>query len=296
MITLTQLRAFEAVARHRHFTHAAEELQLAQPSVSYQVRELEHQLRVSLVEVVRRKVYLTEAGEHLAARTAVLLNELADMERDLRDRGAGLAGRLRLGASRTVGSYALPGVLAAFRGAHPGIEIELAIDNTQAIERLLLDREVDLAVVEWKMTSRGLVSRTLGHDTLLLVAAPSHPLASRERLTLDDLRGQAFIWRESGSGTRALAEQALGAVAHDLLSAFEVDQPEAIVRLVEAGLGLTFISRVIVARQLSQGSLRELLVEGLSLKRDFSLVQLHGRHHSPAARAFATYLAHAWSA
>lgn len=295
MITIPQLRAFAAVARHHHFTRAAEELQVAQPSVSYQVRELERQMGVRLVELEGRKVHLTEAGELLAERAYAILNDLADLERDLRDRGAGLTGRLRLGASRTVGSYALPEVLADFRRRYPGIAVELAIDNTHAIERLLLEREVEVAVVEWKMESRALLSRPLGSDTVALVAAPFHPLAAKKRLSVDDLRGQDFIWREDGSGTRALAEEALGSVVAELQTTMELDQPEGIVRLVEGGLGLTFISRTIVARQLAQGSLRELSVDELNLTRHFSLVQLRGRQLSPAARLFVSVLEEAWA-
>lgn len=295
MLTVNQLRTFVAVARRRHFTRAAEDLQVAQPSVSYQVRELERQLRLRLVEVVGRKVYLTDAGERLAERGEALLNELEDLERELRDYAAATRGRLRLGATRTVGGYALPATLAAFERQYPSVEVQLTIDNTERIEDLLLARALDLAVVEWKVTSPALVSQPLCQDDLVLVAAPGHPLARCGRVRLDDLRGQRFIMREVGSGTRALAEQGLAKVLAEVKMVMALDQPEAIVRLVESGLGLTFISRTIVAGRLAAGTLCEVPVEGLSLRRDFSFVRLREKQLSPAGRAFEAFITAAWS-
>ncbi|MHB1415605.1 MAG: LysR family transcriptional regulator [Chloroflexota bacterium] len=295
MITLTQLRTFAALARQRHFTRAAEELGVAQPSVSYQLRELERQLNVRLVEVVGRRVYLTDAGERLAARAAGLLNELEDVEREMRDFGAGVIGRLRLGATRTVGGYALPPALARFRLAHPNIDLRLTIDNTEAVEQMLLERAIDLAVVEWTVASPRLVSRPLRRDSLVLVASANHPLAQIADVRLADLRGQTFVLREPGSGTRALMEQALAPIAAEITAAMELDEPEGIVRAVEAGMGLTFISEVIVAHQLAAGTLREIKVRGLSLGRDFSLVELRERTPSRAMHRFAAFLAESWS-
>src|SRR5260370_26603720 len=117
MITLSQLRTFVAVARQRHFTRAAAELNVAQSSVSYQVREIERQLGVRLVDVVGRRVHLTDAGERLFARATAILNDVERVQREMRDYGAGVLGRLRVRATHTVGVYALPSALAAFRAA-----------------------------------------------------------------------------------------------------------------------------------------------------------------------------------
>ncbi len=295
MITLPQLRAFVAVAHHRHFTRAADSLLVAQPSVSYQVRELERELGVRLIEVVGRRVYLTDDGERLAERGTALLNELADIEREMREHGAGSVGRLRLGATRTIGGYALPTVLAGFHQSHPHVELNLTIANTRDVERMLLDRSLDIAVMEWKVTSPELTSCPLRRDALVLVAPPDHPLARAGQVQLEDLRGETFVMREQGSGTRALAEQALGQILAEVHIGLELDQPEAIVRAVEAGMGLTFISEVIVTRQLATGSLRALKVEGVDLWRDFSLAFLRTRPPSPSMRAFQAFIEQAWT-
>jgi DNA-binding transcriptional LysR family regulator len=294
MLTIPQLRAFSAVARYLHFTRAAEELLVAQPSVSYHVRELERMLGVQLVEIVGRKVHLTDAGERLAERATGLLNELDTIEQELRDYGRGLTGRLRLGATRTVGGYALPPVLASFGRTHPRIELKVTIGNSAAIERMLTDRMVDLAVVEWKMSSSELVSSPLRRDALVLVAPRDHPLAARDRITLNDLRGEAFVMREAGSGTRGLAEQALGSALPDIRVVLELEEPEAIVRVVEAGVGLAFMAGTIASRHLVSGALAVLNVEGVNLWRDFSLVVLRNRVFTPAMRSFAEHIVEAW--
>lgn len=296
MITLTQLRAFEAVARHRHFTRAAEDLGIAQPSVSYQVRELERSLRVTLVDVVGRRVFLTDAGERLAERAGALLNELDAVERELRDYGAGLAGRVRIGATRTVGGYALPGVLTAYAAAHAGVELRVTIDNTQTIEELLLERELDLAIVEWQVASADLMVHPLRRDRLVLIAPPNHPLAQRGAIQTSELEGERFIVREPGSGTRALVESALGPVAARLNVVLELDEPEAIVRSVQAGLGLSFISETIVAGRLSGGMIAMIKLDNLALDRDFSLVQVRDRPLGAAARAFVEMITQQWTA
>ena len=294
MFTLAQLRVFAAVARHRHFTRAAEALLIAQPSVSYQIRELERELNVRLVEVTGRRVYLTEAGEWLASRVAGLLNEIEGIEKEVRDYGAGVVGRLRLGATRTIGGYALPELLGRFKAAHPAIDLRLNIDNTRAIERMLIDRVVDLGIVEWTVESPLLVSNPVGRDTLMLVARPDHPLAARSIVGIEDLRGEAFVMREQGSGTRALADQALGLIRSEIVVAIELDQPEAIVRAVAGGMGISFISEVIAAPHIASGALIALPIAGGNLWRDFSLAVLRDRPESPVVRAFRAFISDQW--
>ena len=295
MITLTQLHAFVAVARHRHFTRAAAELQVAQSSVSYQVRAIERQLRVRLVDIVGRRVYLTDAGERLLVRATALLNDVEDVEREMSDYGMGVVGRLRIGATHTIGGYALPSVLAAFRAAHPHIELHLNVDNVRAVEQMLLDRQVDLGVLEWPVQSSDLTSWPLRRDALVLIAPPGHPLVGRGLLHPQDLRGQTFVLREPGSGTRALVEQLLGPIANDIIVAMEFNQPEAVVRAVEAGMGLAFISHAVVGHQLMGGTIRAIPLADVNLGHDFSLVSLRERSASLAMGAFRDFLIDAWT-
>ncbi len=296
MISLAQLQTFMAVARHRNFTRAAEELALAQSSVSYQVHELERTLKVHLVELAGRRVFLTDAGQRLSARGTELLGNLADVEEEMHDYGAGLAGRLRLGATRTVGGYALPEVLAQFGPAWPKIEVRLTVQNMETVERMLLDRTLDLAVVEWPVRSPDLVSEPVRDDVLVLIAPPHHPLVARRTLTPTHLRGHSFVLRESGSGMRALSDEVLGPLGDSVITAMEFDQPEALVRAVAAGMGLAFTSRATAADQIAAGRVRTLALTGVDLTQTFSLVALRGRSYSPSMQRFRTFLRAFWGA
>jgi DNA-binding transcriptional LysR family regulator len=290
MITFLQLRAFLAIARHRHFTRAAEDLAVAQSSVSYQLRELERHLGVRLVEVVGHRVYLTDAGERFVTRATGILNDLESAEAELRRYGEGVAGRVRLGATHTVGSFALPPVLAAFRQTYPQIELRLAIENVRSVEAMLLDRTIDLGVVEWTVRSPELVSHSLRRYAIVVIAPPSHRLAGRLRVRRADLRGETFVFRELGSGTRALSEEVLGPVTGEITVAMELTQPEAIVRAVEAGMGLAFIPEIIAAPQIAAGTVRVVSLADTQLSHDFALVTVKNRTLTPAGLAFQDFL------
>lgn len=294
MISAAHLQTFLAVARHRNFTRAAEELTLAQSSVSYQVHELERTLKVRLIEIGGRRVHLTDAGDRLFMRGTALLGDLADLEEEMDDYGTGVAGRLRLGATRTVGGYALPQVLAGFRPAWPKIEVRLTIQNLQTVERMLLDRTLDLAVVEWPVGSPALLGEPVRQDELILIAPPDHPLVARPMLTRSDLGGQPFVLREPGSGMRALSDEILGPLASAVIPAMEFDQPEALVRAVAAGMGLAFTSRAPAADQVVAGRVRILPLAGVNLTQTISLVALRGRSFSPAMNRFRVFLRASW--
>jgi DNA-binding transcriptional LysR family regulator len=291
MLTLSQLHAFQAVARHRHFTRAAEELQVAQPSVSYQLRALERRLNVRLVYVVGHRVFLTDAGERLAERATAVLNDLEDVEHEMRDYAQGIGGRLRLGATHTVGVYALPSVLAAFRQARPQVELRLTIDNVRAIEQLLLDHALDLGVVEWTVQSPELVTEPWRRYAIVLIGPPQHPLTERLTVPREELRGETFVLREPGSGLRALSDAVLAPLGTSVHIALELDQPEAIVRAVQAGLGLAFVPELVAAPQLAAGTVRTIALADVDLGHDFALVRLRDRPVTPAADAFQISLA-----
>jgi DNA-binding transcriptional LysR family regulator len=291
MVTLSQLSTFLAVARHRHFTRAAEELQVAQPSVSYQVRAVERSLQVRLVQVVGHRVFLTDAGERLAERATALLNDLEDIEREMHDYGKGIGGRLRVGATHTVGVYALPSVLAAFRQARPHVELRLVINNVHAIEQQLLARALDLAVVEWTVQSPELLTQPVRRYAIVLIGPPQHPLTERPIVQREELRGETFVLREPGSGLRALSDAVLAPLGASVQVALELDQPEAIVRAVAAGLGLAFVPELVAAPLLAAGTVRAIALTGTNLGHDFALVRLRDRPLTPAAEVFQICLA-----
>jgi DNA-binding transcriptional LysR family regulator len=289
-VTLAQLEIFLAAADAQHFTKAAQDLHLTQPAVTFQVRNLERTLGVALFDVRGRRVYLTEGGAMLQQLVGPLLRQVRALEATMHEYATLGAGRLALGATRTIGAYVVPGLLARFRALAPAIELAITVDNTAAIEDLVLARALDLALVEGEVVLEALYVQPFQEDELVVQVRTDDPLASRGTVGIDELRGRSFVCREPGSGTQALAERALGPVFRDAPSILVLESPEAINRAVEADLGLAVQSAVIAERDVAAGRLRALRVKDRPMHRHFSVVHLDGRVLSPAATSFLTML------
>ena len=299
MINRNHLALFRAVAEAGGFSRAAEVVHVSQPAISMQVSELEEALGTALFDRLPRGVRLTDAGETLlgyAQRIAALEGEAERAMRELR----GLErGRLSLGASQTIGSYLLPALLGRFRTRHPAVELQLTIANTEEIKRHLLDRTLDLGLIEGTSPQdEGLSGRVFSEDELIVVAPPDHPFTARAKdkprpkpITVSQLCAQPHVVRELGSGTREVVERALAKCGATLGHiALTLSATEAIKRAVMAGLGLAVMSRLCVGSELAGGLLVEVPVRGLKLRRPLYELTLSGKQSSPSVRAFAALL------
>src|SRR5437016_531584 len=242
-LTLQQLRTFRAVADHMSFSAAAVDLGISQPSVSYQVKELETVLGLPLLDRLGKRVRLTEAGEVLygyARRTLNLVEEAAVTFEQMR----GLQrGRLRVGATTTVGIYVIPLALGAFKKCNPGLQVSLDISGRNTMQDRLLKGKVDVAILSPPVDDPDLIAEPFMNDELVMVVPAGHPLRSREGLTLRDFRGEPFLMREAGSGTRLAVEAAAQKAGVALQTAMELGSNGAIKHAVEAGLGVAVLSR-----------------------------------------------------
>jgi len=289
-VTLRQLRTFKAVADLKSFSLAAGKLGLSQPSVSYQVKELEEAVGLPLLDRLGKRVQLTEAGTVLysyARRTLDVLDEAALALEEMR----GIKrGRLRVGASTTVGIYLLPAALGAFKKLHPGLVISLEIGTRIQVQEQVLRNELDLAVVGPAMKDPELTSAPFMSDELVVLAPAGHPLAAKRGLGLKDLAGEPFVMREPASGSRWSLEKAARKAGAKLKVAMELGSNGAIKHAVESGLGLAVISRYASALELSSGRLVELQVAGFPIRRDWHIVHLRRRRLPASVLAFIDFL------
>ncbi|WP_414473703.1 LysR substrate-binding domain-containing protein [Microvirga sp. M2] len=286
-MNLHALRIFSAVAQHRSFSRAAEALHISQPAVSKAVREFEGQLGIPLLERGPKGVHLTEAGRLLLKHARDLFaaeqsaHESLDALRGLQQ------GTLRIGASTTIATYFLPPVLGAFHRMHPAVELRLTSANTSTIADLLLQRDLDVALVEGPVDATDLVAEPWREDELVFIAALEHPLAGRKRpVRLTELAEETIVMRESGSGTRDVAWDALLSTGLTPQRILEVSSNEAIARVVTAGLGVGIVSSAVAADHLALGRLRVLSVQGLTIRRSLTRLFIPDRQSSPAAAAF----------
>ncbi len=289
-MTLRQLRTFKAVADLSSFSLAAQQLRLSQPSVSYQVKELEEALGLPLLDRLGKRVQLTEAGKILygyARRTMDVLDEAAVALEEIR----GIKrGNLRVGASTTVGIYILPAALGAFKKLHPGVVISLEIGTRARVQEQVLRNELDLAVVGPALKDSDLAILPFLTDELVVVAPAGHRLARNGGISLKDLTDQPFVMREAASGSRWSLEKAARKAGAKLQIAMELGSNGAIKHAVESGLGLAVLSRYACALELSSGRLVELDVRGFPIRRDWHIVHLRRRKLPASVQAFIAFL------
>lgn len=290
-LNLHHLRVFARVAQEGGFTRAAQSLRLSQPAVSKAVRELERQTGVPLLERAGRATRLTAAGEALYARARELFAVEQSAEEELHALRGLSGGVLRVGASTTVATYLLFPYLARFRQANPRVELRVSSANTRAIARALLERRLDIALVEGPVRHPRIEVVPWRDDELVVICPPSHRFASKRSIRLDDLAAEPLIVRERGSGTRKVAERALAACGVAPTVALQLGSTEAIKQAVAAGLGVAFVSRFAVEEQVKLGRIAAVRVREAAVGRMLTELRLRGRTPGPATVAFRELLA-----
>ena len=289
-LNLHHLRVFAAVAEQRGFSRAAAPLRLSQPAVSKAVRQLERRIGVPLVERAGRASRLTAAGEQLAARARELFGVEAAAEEELRALRGLEVGSLRVGASTTIATYMLPPILASFHEAHPAIVLRVVSANTRAITRSLLERRLDIALVEGPVEHPRIETSRWRSDELVVIAPPGHRLVSDRRVSAHELTPERFVVREQGSGTREVAERALAKLGVHPVVALQLGSTEAVKQAVAAGLGMAIVSRYAAADQLALGRIALVRLRDVELGRTLAELRLEGRTPSAPAAAFEEYL------
>ena len=289
-VTLRQLRTFKTVADLSSFSLAAQRLKLSQPSVSYQVKELEVALGLPLLDRLGKRVHLTEAGTLIYDYTRRMLDVLEEATVAIEEMRGIQRGTLRVGASTTVGIYLLPAALGAFKKLHPGLVISLEIGTRARVQDQVLRNELDLAVVGPALKDPELAIIPFLSDELVVVAPAGHPFAGKRGLTLKDIANQPFVMREAASGSRWSLEKAARKAGARLIVAMELGSNGAIKHAVESGLGIAVLSRYACALELASGRLVELNVRGFPIRRDWHIVHLRKRKLPASVHAFIDFL------
>ncbi len=285
-LTLEQLRVFVAVAERQHMTRAAEALNLAQSAASAAISGLEQRHGAKLFHRVGRGIALTEAGSLFLPEARAVLARAEAAELVLSELGGLKRGTLSVQASQTIASYWLPRYLVAFRRAHPGVEIRLAIGNTAQVAAAVHDGAAELGFVEGAVDDLTLSLAQVARDQLVIVVAPDHPWVAAKRVESRMLPKTDWVLREPGSGTRSVFEatwEGFGLRPGDLRVALELPSNEAVRAAVEAGMGATALSASVAAPSLEAGLLTQ--IELALPDRPFNVISRGDRYHSRAAEA-----------
>lgn len=262
MIESRHLQYFLAVAHSRNFSRAAADLGISQPPLSRQIKMLENRIGAALFERSSQGVHLTPAGVFLAERAPALLNELEDLERDVRAIGAGSAGALRLGFVGTATFQLMPKLLKEIKTQLPNIEVRVSGEKlTPDLERLLLERKIDAAVLRPPVSSPEMELESFGVDDFTLAAGPDHPLLELEGpIPFSMLADYAVIAFQEGSAAEQVVRKAAHQAGFDLRVAQHAPETSTVLALVAAGVGVALVPRGSIPQPM--GSLHMLDITG----------------------------------
>ncbi len=287
MVELHQLEAFEAVVAHRSFTRAAVALHLTQPAVTRQIAALEKELRAPLFDRLGRTVQMTTAGETLHRYAESIVRLAREARHAVADIEAGAAGRVAVGASSTLATYVLPPLLRRFREAYPRVEITVHTGVSAQVLEMVRVNEADIGLVTGDVPDRALTATALADYETVVVVPPSHPLAARSSISASELAGSPLIMMEAGTNLRTYVDGLLSAAGVEEQVTMELDNVEAIKRMIEAELGLSMLPEVSVSAEVASGRLVALKLTGVPhARRRIRLVHRRDKYLPTALQAF----------
>lgn len=273
-----RLHVFFNVARLLSFTKAAESLHMTQPAVTFQVRQLEEYFNTRLFDRTHNKISLTEAGKRVYEHAEKIFEIYAELENSVRELTGEISGVLILGASTTVAEYMLPALLGDFKAKYQDVNIRLKVSNTDGIVSMVENNIIDLGVVEAPVNNKNLAVEVCRVDRLVAIAPPGHELAKEKKIPVETIMDYPFICREEGSGTREVIVDYIKDAGVDparLNIIMELGSLEAIKGAVEAGIGVSIVSRATLVKEIKLGSL-EVIDLDPPPERPFSFV--HQKH------------------
>ena len=280
--SLRQLEVFLATAHHENVTRAASDLAMSQSAASGSLKDLESQFGVKLFDRVGKRLQLSELGLQLRPQAEHLLEQAHELQSALA--GEAVVGRLKVGATLTIGNYLAVGMIAEFRRRYPGADVSLSVANTENIAKRVRNFELDLGLIEGELHQPELDTLHWREDELQVFAAPGHPLSGCGPLNDDQLLSLPWIVRESGSGTRQTFDRAMQGILSDLDINMELQHTEAIKRAVEAHLGVGCLSKICLEEAFARGSLVPLPVSNRDFSRQFNIITHKQKFHGAGLR------------
>jgi DNA-binding transcriptional LysR family regulator len=287
--TLPQLSVFEAVARLGSFTKAAEELYMAQPTVSVQMKKLAETVGLPLIEQIGKRIHLTDAGRVLHAGCLEMFGTLAGVERGLADLRGLEAGGLQLAVSTTA-EYFVPRVLAEFVKQHPKVEVSLQIHNRGALLERMAKNLDDLYIFAGAPAGKDVITYPILPNPIVPFAHADHPLAREKNIPFKRFAAEPFLMREAGSGARSIAREIFEAHGCEPRLRMELSNNEAIKQAIIAGLGVSIMSRYTLGLDVPHEQLAVLDVVGFPLDHGWVFVHPVGKQLPVVAQSFMDFM------
>lgn len=275
-----RLKVFYTVAKRRSFTKAANDLMISQPAVTKHIQEIESHYQTKLFARDGMKISLTEAGELLNSYAEEIFSVYRNLDFDMHALKAKVNGSLKVGASTTISQYVLPPLLAAFKNKVSSLHLDVVSENTTVIENLLLTKKIDIGLIEGNSKNPLIKYTNFIEDEIVLVCGSNNPLTKKDSITPSELKELPLLFRETGSGTLDVVEtnlKEIGIALNDLNHEMCLSSTESIKMYLMHSNSVAFLSIHAVLKELKNNELRIVEVEGLDIRRTFSIVGRQGQ-------------------
>ena len=285
------LKVFITVSKLNSFTRAAEFLNLSQPAVTHQIKNLENLFKTRLFNRVQNRMELTKSGQIFLKHAENIDSLYQKATQEIHEITNQVAGDIHLGAASLLGKYLLPRILGSFKKIYPHVNLSMLVGNSKEILGFLENGVIELAIVSEPIPSKNLVVFPFYRDQLTVVVYPSHPWCRKKEVTLRDLCGEGFISRETGSGTREFCLQSLGLPrTGELKPVMVLGSSEAIKMAVVGEMGFSILSRLAIRSEVELGLLKEVRLKNVDMARDFFVVFKSEKNLSLPALKLKEYL------
>lgn len=285
-MTLRHLRIFSEVCRQESITLAAERMNMAQPAVSYAIRELESYYGTKLFERMNRRLYITESGEQLLLYADSILSQFDEARDVLRDVHA--VTKVRVGTNVSFGISRFPEMLSEFSKQYPQIPLYTRVENSRQIEQHLMRNELDFGIMDYPLNPRFFVCHPVGRDIMTAVCACSYEI--RNRVTLEELCEYPLLLREKGSGSRNMTEEFVEKYKRKLNILMESISVQSLIEVCSKGLGVLMISKSIVAPFMENYKLKEIKIQNTEVTREYYFVHHKSKFLTKSMKAFQEYM------
>lgn len=278
-MTVRDMEIFVSVAETGHIGTTANKLYLSQPTVSHVILQIEKEYHVRLFERLSRKLHITETGQELLRYARHILVNYKEMERYLYHAGEQL--QLKIGASLTVGSVFLAGMVSRYEAENPNIRIRVVVENSKDIIRKIIEGSLDMAVIEGMVHLDEIVSQEVYEDEMVLICGKRHPFASWKSVCLSDLQNMDCVLREEGSGTRAFLMNLVKSHGIHIVEKWVCHSSDSIINIVAAGQGISVLSKSLL---LHTDNVVQLPIRDLELTRSFRIIYHRDKYISSALK------------
>ncbi len=283
-MTIRHLKIFIAVCDYKSTVEASKQLNIAQPSISFAIKEIENYYGIKLFDRISRKLVLTNDGEKFLFQARDIINKVNNLEINFKDNDSTQI--ITLGCSATIAIFILPNILKKFKETNKNINFNLIIRDSKTLSQMLLKNELDLALIETPILDKDLVSKPFYNDNLLLYLSKDNKLLKRDIIKLEDLKNENIILRERHSAVRKLVDATFIANNFNTTISWESTSTQAIISLVENNLGITILPSLWSNSLKSDSNIITKEITNLKIKREYSIINHKNKYISPVINEF----------